>query len=85
VGGGLFGAGLFGAGLAGFAGDDFGFIVVVVEEFGLAPDGDAGGTVVVPELFALVRSSVPFVWTVNHAFAKPCPPACDREWSLWKK
>jgi hypothetical protein len=87
VGGGLFGAGLFGAGLfgAGFgaAGDDLCCIVVEVEEVEFDPDGDVVGTV--PELFVVVRSSVPFVWTVNHALAKPCPAACDREWSPWKK
>jgi hypothetical protein len=83
VGGGLVGAGLVGAGLvgaglfgAGLAGADVGR--VVLEEDGLDPGWDVGGTVtIVPALF--VRLSVPFVWTVNQLLKNPCPPACARE------
>jgi hypothetical protein len=81
VGGGLAGAGPDGAGLFPFAGDDVGRVVV---EFEFDPGEEVGGTVaVVPALF--VRLIVPFDLTVNQLFAKPCPPACDWEWSAAKK
>jgi hypothetical protein len=83
VGGGLVGAGLVGAGLfgAGLAGADIGRVVVEEDEPEGVDVGDVGGAVtIVPETF--VRSSVPFVWTVNQMFKNPCPPACDREWSF---
>ncbi len=78
VGGGLVGAGLFGAGLAGA---EVGRVVVEADELEGVDVGVVGGTVtIVPEIF--VRSSVPFVWTVNQMFKNPCPPACDRERSF---
>jgi len=81
LGAGLFGAGIEGtelvvAGLAGFPCPDFG--CVEVEEVVLDP-------VVGVEPFVLARSSVPFVWTVNQLFARPCAPACDTEWSPSKR
>jgi hypothetical protein len=84
-GAGLFGAGMDGtelvvAGLVGFACPDFG--CVVVEEDGLDPVGTVSIGV---EPFVRARSSVPFVWTVNQLFARPCAPACNREWSPSKK
>jgi hypothetical protein len=87
--GGEVGGGIVGAGLDGLAGDDVGRVVVdvgrvVVEEDGLVPGVDVGGTVtIVPEL--TVRSSDPLGWTVNQLFANPCPPACDWVWSPAKK
>jgi hypothetical protein len=76
VGGGLVGAGPAGAGLFGLIGSDVGR--VVVEDDGLEPGWDVGGTVpVVPEVDA--RSSVPFDLTVNQLFKKPCPAASDLE------
>lgn len=75
VGIGFDGAGMVGPGLLGFAGAGLGD--VVVEEDGLDPDGDAGGTVAIgAELVVLERLIFPFALTVNQLFAKPCPPAC---------
>ena len=82
VGGGLVGAGLVGTGLPGRAGADVGR--VVVEDGELDPGVEAGGAVtLVPAL--VVRLSIPFDLTVNQLFAKPCPAACDWEWSDTKK
>lgn len=75
------GGGAVGGGLAGREGLVGG---VVVEGTEVDAGGGVGGTVtLVPALF--VRFSVPFDVTVNQLFAKPCPPACDWEWSPAKK
>lgn len=64
------------------AGADVG--CVVVEDGELDPGVEVGGAVtLVPA--AVVRLSIPFALTVNQLFAKPCPPALDREWSAAKK
>ena len=70
VGGGLVGAGPFGA--------DVGR--VVVDEDGLGACGDVVGTGDMGLALA-ERSRVPLACTVNHSPMKPCPLACDFEWS----
>jgi hypothetical protein len=81
--GGEVGVGLVGAGAgvvgAGLAGAPVGR--VVVEEDGLDPGWDVGGTVtIVPELVERLRD--PFDLTVNQLFKKACPAACDLVWSF---
>jgi hypothetical protein len=76
--GGEVGGGLVGGGPAGLAGADVGR--VVLEEDVLDAGGDVEGTVAIgAEL--VVRSRLPLGWTVNQLFWKPCPFACDSEWS----
>ena len=54
---------------------------------GLVGGGLVGGCVVDEEGMVaigadvVVRSRLPLAWTVNQLFWKPCPFACDSEWS----
>ena len=80
--GGLVGGGLVVAGPP--AGADVGR---VVDEDGLEvgrvvdEDEEEEGTVTIGAEAAVVRSRLPLAWTVNQLFWKPCPFACDSEWS----
>jgi hypothetical protein len=62
------------AGLEWFEGVGVGSVVVEEDPFGPGFSWDVEGTVAIGEaLLRFARSSVPFVWTVNHLLATPCP------------